>query len=915
MKIRTQISIYLGPFILIVISTIFFLNYHFVRSYLRENANIELQKTEQNMHRAAQELLSTAISNYLRAITEKNLEFIEEQYALYRLGKLTEREAKDKIQMHFNLQTVGKSGYLVAVKEMNSQLFLDLHPFLPGSNCTATEGCKTWAATRHGFTEYDWKNPADNSFRKKAAYVLEFPEWNWIVGASSYRDEFVDLVDVEELGRLIRPVRINKSGYFFLFDEKGTILLHPEFSNIDGTALVNSKGENILTLLLASRDGYLTYLWKNPSEETEQRKYAFVDKLEGYNWYLVATGYLSEIYEPIEYLKTLTMAMVLLMGIALFYIIIRLSNVISTPLHTLKDGVDLFYAYRDRFHWQHHNIDEINVLGYAFSRMSSELNRSLAGLEEKNLELRRSDQEKEKNRLFLDSMINSMPSIIIGVDQILCVTLWNAQAQLATGLHPEEAHGKLLFTVFPEMSEHQEQLQRSIGEKALLVLPYFRTDEFGKTEYSEITVSPLFSPQKAGAVIRIDRVTDRIEMEQRLRQSQKMDAVGQLAGGIAHDFNNMLSGIVGSAELLRLRVGPENQQLVKIITDASIRAGELIQKLLAFSRKEPITFVSVNVHNIISDTTDILHRTLDKRISIESRLEAESTTVMGDWSQLQNSLLNIGINAGHAMPDGGILTFSTANIELEEMYCSNMPFDITPGTYLQVTIRDTGCGIAKENLKRIFEPFFTTREINKGTGLGLAAVYGAVQQHKGAITVYSEIDHGTEFSLYLPLSNVKDTVEKIPEELVCGEGCILVVDDEPVVRITAKSMLERLGYSVLEAENGKEGLEVYKQHQQHISLVLLDMLMPVMDGSSCFFNLKAIDPDVKVVISSGFTRAADLVSLKEHGLCNFIRKPYSMTQVSQVIAQALNRPTALSKTLQAQYLPDTTTHTTRTTEQ
>jgi len=533
--------------------------------------------------------------------------------------------------------------------------------------------------------------------------------------------------------------------------------------------------------------------------------------------------------------------------------------------------------------------------------MSSELNRSMAGLEEKNLELRRSDQEKEKNRLFLDSMINSMPSIIIGVDQILCVTLWNTQAQLATGLPPDEAHGKMLFTVFPEITEYQEKLQKSIGEKAIYVLPYLRTDEVGKTQYSEITVSPLFSPQNTGAVIRIDRVTDRIEMEQRLRQSQKMDAVGQLAGGIAHDFNNMLSGIVGSAELLRLRVSSESedQQLVKIITDASIRAGELIQKLLAFSRKEPITFVSVNVHNIISDTTDILARTLDKRITIESHLKAEATTIMGNWSQLQNSLLNIGINAGHAMPDGGILTFSTANIVLEEFYCANTPFDIAPGTYLQLTIRDTGCGIDKENLKRIFEPFFTTREINKGTGLGLAAVYGAVQQHRGAITVYSEFGHGTEFSIYLPLSHLKETVAKIPEELVYGEGCILVVDDEPVVRVTAKSMLERLGYSVLEAENGKEGLEVYKQHRQHISLVLLDMLMPIMDGTSCFFNLKAINPEVKVIISSGFTRDADLVNLKEHGLCNFIRKPFSMTQISQVIAQTLNRGAIIqSKTLQ-----------------
>lgn len=396
MKIRTQISLYLGPFILIVISTIFILNYYFVRQSLRENANIELRKTAQNMHRAAQALLSTAVSNYLRAITEKNIEFIEEQHAAYKTGRLTEREAKDLIQMHFNLQSVGTSGYLVAVRKRGERLFLDLHPFLPGSDCTTTEGCREWEKTRQGYLEYDWKNPADNSFRKKAAYLLEFPDWDWIVGASSYLDEFVKLVHVEELGNLLRPVRINRSGYFFLFDEEDTVLIHPEFTNIDGTPLVNSKGENILKLLRASTDGYLTYMWKNPSEKKERQKYAFIEKLEGYNWYLVATGYLDEVYEPIDYLKLLTLVMMLLVGIALSFIIYRLSGVISTPLHTLKNGVNQFYAHRDKYQWQHHAIEEIDVLGEAFARMSSELNRSLAVLEEKNRELSISDREREK---------------------------------------------------------------------------------------------------------------------------------------------------------------------------------------------------------------------------------------------------------------------------------------------------------------------------------------------------------------------------------------------------------------------------------------------------------------------------------------------------------------------------------------
>lgn len=888
MKIRTRISLYLGPFILIVISAIFVLNYFIVRHSLTENANLEMQKTAHNMLQASQALLSTAIHNYLRGITEKNIDFIEEQYAAYKHGRVTEREAKDAIQVHFNLQTVGTSGYLVAVEKRNNRLYLDLHPFLPGTDCTDTEGCREWVKMRNGYTEYNWKNPADNSYRKKAAYVQEFPEWDWIVGASSYRDEFVNLIGIEDLSNLIRPVRIKRSGYFFLFDENDRVLIHPELENIEGSELVNSKGENILQLLKESTDGYLTYLWKNPTEHKEQLKYAFIDKLENYNWYLVATGYLNEVYEPIEYLKSLTIIMVLFAGSVLFFVICRLSNTITRALDTLKQGVDRFYENRNPL--QQHNysgIDEINVLGNAFSRMSSELNRTLASLEEKNNELEKSEQEKEKSRLFLDSIINSMPSIIIGVDPQLCVTQWNRQAEHVTGLPPLEVQGKSLFAVFQEIAEHEELLRESIVRNDLQIHPYSRTDADGKTHYSEITVYPLVAPGNAGAVIRIDEVTNRVEMEQRLRQSQKMDAVGQLAGGIAHDFNNMLSGITGAAELLRMRVRPEDQKLVKIISEAAGRAGELIKKLLAFSRKEKATFTPVNMHSIIQDTIEILARTLDKRITLKSNLQAESVMVLGDWSQLQNSLLNIGINARHAMPEGGTLAFSTTNVTLDAVYCAQATFDLAPGPFLQVTIRDTGCGIAKEHLKHIFEPFFTTREQHQGTGLGLAAVYGTVQQHRGAITVASERDNGTEFTIYLPLSQIAEPAPQTSEALIRGEGCILVVDDEPVVRTTARMMLEKLGYSVLEAENGQEGLEVYRQHQQHIDVVLLDMLMPVMDGTDCFHNLQKLDPEVRVIISSGFTRDADLGNLKNEGLCDFISKPYNIIKFSQVIARAM----------------------------
>jgi CheY-like chemotaxis protein len=258
--------------------------------------------------------------------------------------------------------------------------------------------------------------------------------------------------------------------------------------------------------------------------------------------------------------------------------------------------------------------------------------------------------------------------------------------------------------------------------------------------------------------------------------------------------------------------------------------------------------------------------------------------VMGDRGQLQSSLLNLGINAGHAMPEGGTLTFTARMVDLDQSYCHKSSFALHPGPYLRLAVQDTGAGIAPEHLKHIFDPFFTTKEQDKGTGLGLPAVYGTVQQHRGEILVKSTPGRGTVFTIHLPLLEDGQSQET-PEakQAITGQGNILIIDDEPVIRIAGRFMLEGLGYTVHEAENGLEGLEYYRQHQREIDLVLLDMIMPVMDGEECFRQLKACNPDVLVVIASGFTRDADFDSLTREGLAGFIRKPYTLVQLSTLL--------------------------------
>jgi len=396
-------------------------------------------------------------------------------------------------------------------------------------------------------------------------------------------------------------------------------------------------------------------------------------------------------------------------------------------------------------------------------------------------------------------------------------------------------------------------------------------------------------------------VTERIQAEEKqlklieqLHQSQKMDAVGQLAGGIAHDFNNLLAGIIGFAELLLVKEKTsENQQkyISNIITSAN-RAGNLTKKLLTFSHRGIKASSAIDCTKIISDTIEILKRTIDKSIDISFADKSEAASIIGDDSILQNVFLNISINAAHAMPHGGKLIFTAKNIYLDRDYCSFSPFDILPGEFLEISIKDTGTGMPREIMSRIFDPFFTTKEPGKGTGLGLSMVYAAISEHSGAINVYSEPGTGTEFHIYLPLSKETQSAKVSSASLTQGSGTILLIDDEELIRISAAALLKSMGYTVMQAENGKHGLEVFEKHHKGIDLIILDMIMPVMGGRDSFRKFREINPHIPILISSGFAREEDMTLLKEQGISGFLQKPFRSAELSEAVSKILSKKTA-----------------------
>jgi PAS domain S-box-containing protein len=386
-------------------------------------------------------------------------------------------------------------------------------------------------------------------------------------------------------------------------------------------------------------------------------------------------------------------------------------------------------------------------------------------------------------------------------------------------------------------------------------------------------------------------IAERKLLEEQLSQAQKMEAVGTLAGGIAHDFNNLLAAILGYAELIKQSL-PDGDKLRRYAVAVEKSAGDaasLTSQLLGFARKGKFEIKPVNINQTINNTEEILNRSLNKLVSIDTRLQENLWLTGGDPSQLQQIFINLGINAGDAMPGGGRLTYTTNNIVADEPFVADKA-GMAPGNYVHINVTDTGEGIPRENLSRIFEPFYTTKEMGRGTGLGLASVYGTVDSHNGHIFVTSESGKGTAFDIYLPAIEEDAIPEETHPKVEAGAGneTILVVDDEESIRELATEMLSSLGYRVLIAADGLRAAKVYKEHMNDIDVVLLDMSMPEMDGRRTFRKLRQINPEVRVVLSSGFGRDRKIEDALAEGILGFVKKPYRIAELSAALRRVID---------------------------
>ncbi len=382
---------------------------------------------------------------------------------------------------------------------------------------------------------------------------------------------------------------------------------------------------------------------------------------------------------------------------------------------------------------------------------------------------------------------------------------------------------------------------------------------------------------------------ERRKLEEQLFQAQKMESIGRLAGGVAHDFNNILTSIMGYAELLKIKftnTTARERQAADIIIKSAERASDLTQQLLAFARGGKYNPVPMIVNDLIKQTINVSEKIFEKNIEVKYDLDKKLKPIEADKNQLDQVLTNIIINAKDAMPYGGELIFKTANVYLDEEYTGKFQ-ELKPGNYVKISIIDTGIGMPRAIKDRIFEPFFTTKGAGRGTGLGLATVYGIIKNHNGHITCASETGKGTTFTLFLPATEKEIIIEENESKVIKGNETILLVDDEEYVRNVAKRQLERLGYKAVTAGDGIEAVDLYKKKKKKIDLVLLDMVMPNLAGRETFRELKNINPDIKVILISGFSQNGRATETLKEGALAFIQKPFKLYELSRVLAGVL----------------------------
>jgi PAS domain S-box-containing protein len=690
----------------------------------------------------------------------------------------------------------------------------------------------------------------------------------------------------------IRNTKIGESGYIFVLDTRegrnyGKLQIHPakEGSNVADSK--DSKGHEFIREILTKKDGIIRYPWANRElGETRLREKLVAYRLfKEWNWIVCAGSWKDELNQFAGTILKATVGATLLVTFTLVLIFRAMLREEKRFKNELRLRIDAFQESQEELQATE------EMLRAQVDEYIETHDQLMATEEMLQVHLREAEEISRKFKAVFENspigiaLVNTPEGTFYEVNQV-CLNMF--------GYEPEAVIGKSTA----DLNVWQNQEDRNHFLNSIQDNGFIQNFEVKMNRNNGVEITILLSGNRleisgnSFILIAFQEITEQKLLQSQLQQSQKMEAVGRLAGGVAHDFNNMLGVILGYAELTLMTMVPSNPVYSNIceISSAAARSADLTRQLLAFARKQTITPRVIDLNETVSGTLKMLKRLIGEDIDLIWRPAPALWPVKADPSQVDQMLANLCVNSRDAIAEFGKMTIETENRVFGESYCShNLGF--IPGEYVRLSVSDDGIGMDKETVTHIFEPFYTTKELGKGTGLGLATVYGIVKQNSGFINVYSEPGQGTTFTIYLPrhIGESMDALNKVTSEQVpCGSETILLVEDEPSILKTTALMLEGQGYRVLTAGTAAEAIQLFKEQIGKVQMLMSDVVMPDMNGRDLAKELRSFNPQLNCLFMSGYT--ADVIA--RHGVLEegvyFIQKPFSLSDLASKVREVID---------------------------
>ncbi|MFW6414798.1 MAG: cache domain-containing protein [Thermodesulfobacteriota bacterium] len=906
LKIRYKLLLSYTLVFLIAFTLASSIIYFLVRNNIKSNIESELQNTTSTILSMVRSSASVSIRNYLRGVAEKNNDLAKRYYQMHKQGKITEKEAKKRVKDNMLAQEIGKTGYLYCI---DSNGVIQVHPEeeLLGEDLSSFDFIREQKRRRNGYLEYDWKNPGDEKRRPKALYMTYFEPWDWIISASSYREEFEELINVQDFRESILSVQFGETGYSFIIDSKGEFIVHPvlEGKNIDD--IENEKARSHIKQICREKSGKIIYSWSNPEEKDSRKKLVIFNYIPELDWIVASSSYLEEFYSPLSSMKRIFAGTIGVFAFLILLVSFKLSSSITEPLRELMQQFSRSLEEREPVsRIRPRSNDEVGMLANYFNRFTDKLNRYSDNLKSEIRERKKAEEEIRKSeakyrelvqnansiilridtkgritfinefaqnffgyseseilgkqgigtimpeidssgsdtrkimdkiarnpesyqyletenmrrngekvmvawtnkairgesgeiteflcighditeameaefemsrvRHLLRNIVDFMPSVLVGLNTEGKVNQWNQEAARITGIIPEQAYGKEVESVLPQLREHMQMINRALQEQEAQKTEKAIFNILSEERYVDIMVYPILFESIEGTVIRIDDITERVRMEEMMIQTEKMMSVGGLAAGMAHEINNPLGGILQSTQNIFRRLSeelPANQdtarelgtdletvkkyleqrkilQFLESINHSGQRASKIVNNMLTFSKSGESEMITLEMSELLEQTVELATHDYD----LKKKYDFRNIDIIKDFEQgippvpcvpteIEQVILNLLRNAAQAMHQN-----TTGSRE---------PYIVLSlrqqGQKVLIEVRDNGPGMEEEVKKRVFEPFFSTKEVGVGTGLGLSVAYFIItNNHKGSMTVSSSPNRGTKFSITLPLN-------------------------------------------------------------------------------------------------------------------------------------------------------------------